>query len=31
MNNKMAITTYLSTINLYLNGLDAPIKRHRIA
>ena len=27
MNNKMAITTYLSTITLNINGLNAPIKR----
>ena len=26
MNNKMAITTYLSLITLYVNGLYAPIK-----
>ena len=28
MNNKMAINTYLSTITLNANGLNAPIKRH---
>ena len=28
MNNKMAINTYLSTITLNTNGLNAPIKRH---
>ena len=27
----MAINTYLSTINLNVNGLKAPIKRHRMA
>ena len=29
MNNKITITTYLSTITLNANGLNAPIKRHR--
>ena len=28
---KMAISTYLSIITLNVNGLDAPIKRHRVA
>ena len=27
---KMAINTYLSTITLNVNGLNAPIKRHRV-
>ena len=27
----MAIRTYISVINLNVNGLNAPIKRHRIA
>ena len=27
----MAINTYLSIINLNVNGLNAPIKRHRLA
>ena len=27
----MAMNTYLSTITLNINGLNAPIKRHRIA
>ena len=27
--NKMAIGTYLSVIKLNVNGLNAPIKRHR--
>ena len=31
MNNKMAINRYLSIITLNENGLNAPIKRHRIA
>ena len=31
MTNKMAINTYLSTITLNVNGLDAPIKTHRVA
>ena len=29
MNNKMAITTYLSIIALNVNGLNVQIKRHR--
>ena len=28
---KMAINTYLSIITLNVNGLNAPIKRHRVA
>ena len=28
---KMAIHTYLSVITLNVNGLNAPIKRHRVA
>ena len=28
---KMAINTYLSIIILNVNGLNAPIKRHRVA
>ena len=31
MNNKMAITTYLATITITVNGLNAPIKKHRVA
>ena len=31
MNNKIVITTYLSTTTLNVNGLNAPIKRHRVA
>ena len=31
MVNKMAISTYLLIITLNVNGLDAPIKRHRVA
>ena len=27
----MAINTYLSIITLNVNGLNAPIKRHRVA
>ena len=27
----MAITTYISIITLNVNGLNAPIKRHRLA
>ena len=27
----MAINTYLSIISLNINGLNAPIKRHRVA
>ena len=27
---KMAINTYLSIITLNVNGLNAPIKRHRV-
>ena len=27
----MAINTYLSVITLNINGVDAPIKRHRVA
>ena len=27
---KMAIVTYISIINLNVNGLNAPIKRHRL-
>ena len=27
----MAITTYLSTITMNVDGLNAPIKRHRVA
>ena len=30
MNNKMPITTYLSIITLNVNGLNAPLKRHRV-
>ena len=29
--NKMAISTYLSIVTLNINGLNAPIKRHRVA
>ena len=29
-NNKMTINTYLSIIALNVNGLNAPIKRHRV-
>ena len=29
--NKMAIRTYMSIITLNVNGLNAPIKRHRLA
>ena len=29
--NKMALHTYLSIITLNVNGLNAPIKRHRVA
>ena len=29
--NKMAIRTYISTITLNVNGLNAPTKRHRLA
>ena len=28
--NKMAIRTYISTITLNVNGLNAPIKRHSL-
>ena len=28
---KMALNTYLSIITLNVNGLNAPIKRHRVA
>ena len=28
--NRMAITTYLTIITLNVNGLNAPIKRHRV-
>ena len=28
---KMAIGTYVSIITLNVNGLNAPIKRHRVA
>ena len=28
---KMAVNTYLSVITLNVNGLNAPIKRHRLA
>ena len=28
---KIAINTYLSIITLNVNGLNAPIKRHRVA
>ena len=28
---KMAINTYLSIVTLNVNGLNAPIKRHRVA
>ena len=31
MYEKMAMNKYLSTITLNINGLNAPIKRHRIA
>ena len=30
MNNKIAITTYISIITLNLSGLDVPIKTHRV-
>ena len=29
--NKMAISAYLSIIYLSVNGLNAPVKRHRVA
>ena len=29
--NKMAISTYLSIVTLNVNGLNVPIKRHRVA
>ena len=29
--NKMAISTYLSIITLNVNGLNVPLKRHRVA
>ena len=29
--NKMAINTYLSIITLNVNGLNAPVKRYRVA
>ena len=29
--NKMAISTYLATITLNVNGLNSPNKRHRMA
>ena len=29
--NKMAISTYILIITLNINGLNAPIKRHRLA
>ena len=28
--NKMAISTYLTIITLNVNGLSAPIKRHKV-
>ena len=31
MKNKMTITTYLSIITFNVNGLNAPLKRHRVA
>ena len=31
MNNKIAITTYLSTITLNANGLNATVKRQKVA
>lgn len=31
MKNKMAMTTYPSTITLKVNGLNVPIKRYRMA
>ena len=31
MNNKMSINTYLSIITLNENGLNVPIKRHKVA
>ena len=31
MIKKMAIGTYISTITLNVNGLNAPTKRHRLA
>lgn len=31
MNNKMAITTYLSIVTLNVNALNAPVKRNREA
>ena len=30
-NQKMAIGTYISIITLNVNGLNAPMKRHRLA
>ena len=30
MNNRMAVTTYLSKITLNVNGLNAPVKRYRV-
>ena len=29
--NKMVISTYLSIVTLNVNGLNVPIKRHRVA
>jgi hypothetical protein len=29
--NKISINTYLSIITLNINGLNAPIERHRVA
>ena len=29
--NKMAVRTYISIINLNVNGINAPVKRHRLA
>ena len=29
--NKMPISTYLSIVTLNVSGLNAPIKRHRVA
>ena len=31
INNKIEIHTYMSVITLNVNGLNAPIKRHRVA
>ena len=30
-NNQITLSTYLSTMTLNMNGLNSPIKRHRVA